>query len=171
MTDYSAQDWERLGRAVKRSRMNSPELSSTKIWAARIGRSSRTLLGLERGEPVGDATLFRIENELNWPEGYSWKILDGSAIREEAPSMAWIDEPEHIDLEQVSTAELLGEVARRVGILERGDLNEIDDSTVTWLQSRARARARAPHQDDVPQAAMEARPGDTPPGQSEEPDA
>lgn len=76
---YSSDDWKRLGRAIKRERVLHPAYRDMKKWADVIGRSTRALQGLERGETAGDETLFRIEQTLGWPVDAAWRILDGSA--------------------------------------------------------------------------------------------
>lgn len=68
--------WQRLGRAVKEARKEAG-YADMKAWALKVERTSRTLLGLERGEPTGDATLERIEAELDWPKGRVQAILSG----------------------------------------------------------------------------------------------
>lgn len=74
MPNYEHDDWLRLGRAVYSAR-NSAGLRDTKVWASKVGRSTRMLLGLERGEPVGRGTLDAIEKALGWPLGRSHEVL------------------------------------------------------------------------------------------------
>jgi hypothetical protein len=45
-------------------------------WVDAVGRSSRLLLGLERGEQVGAPTLRTIEELLGWRPGYANVILE-----------------------------------------------------------------------------------------------
>jgi hypothetical protein len=70
------EDWQALGRAVYRGRVKAG-FRDTALWAARIGRSTRVLLGLERGEPTGRRTLLMIEEALDWPAGWCDLILAG----------------------------------------------------------------------------------------------
>jgi hypothetical protein len=63
---YAAPGWARAGQTVRRARERHG-YSDTKEWADAVGRSSRQLLGFERGEPVGDQTIGRIESVLDWP--------------------------------------------------------------------------------------------------------
>jgi len=108
-------------------------------WSAYVGRSSRLLLGLERGEPTGDVTLAAIEEALGWPFLTTELIL-----KQETPDTwkgegfeDWLeslvsDEGRGIDrlrvavddakmrrqrheLEHVSDNVLLAELARRMG--------------------------------------------------------
>lgn len=76
---YSTAAWRHLGRRVKDARKGKG-LRETTDWAVAVGRSGRTLLGLERGEPVGDETLELIEQALGWVAGEAHRILmDASA--------------------------------------------------------------------------------------------
>lgn len=52
----------------------------TALWAKAVERSSRVLLGLERGEPTGRKTLSKIETVLGWPVGWSHRILAGEVV-------------------------------------------------------------------------------------------
>lgn len=73
--------WRRLGETVKRRRMEQG-IRSMADWSALVGRSSRVLLGLERGEPVGPDTLSAVEVVLGWDAGRASVILHDAA---EAP--------------------------------------------------------------------------------------
>lgn len=66
MQDYDSHGWQRLGRLVRAARVKAG-YGESREWSARVGRSTRMLLGLERGEPVGDATLARVAESLGWP--------------------------------------------------------------------------------------------------------
>jgi hypothetical protein len=76
MADYDRRAWTQLGRAVWSARRRAGHVK-TQDWADRVGRSSRMLLGLERGEPVGRETLALIEGALGWADGRCYEILDG----------------------------------------------------------------------------------------------
>jgi hypothetical protein len=71
-------NWETLGRAVLSAR-DRAGYSDTRRWSELVGRSSRMLLGLERGEQVGPKTLARVEGALGWPVGWTHRILAGEA--------------------------------------------------------------------------------------------
>jgi hypothetical protein len=49
------EDWKALGRAVYSARVKAG-YRDTARWAATLGRSTRVVLGLERGEPTGRRT-------------------------------------------------------------------------------------------------------------------
>lgn len=78
MADYSFEDWQRLGEAVRKARRLAGR-RNTNEWAAHVGRSSRVLLGLERGEPQGDDTLELVERALGWVSGSADRVLSGQA--------------------------------------------------------------------------------------------
>lgn len=63
MRKYPAENWIRLGHRVHDLRIQVGHVD-TKLWAEEVGRSSRQLLGLERGEPVGPKTLERVAKAL-----------------------------------------------------------------------------------------------------------
>ena len=67
-------DWKRLGTAVQAARIRAgwEDMSD---WVDAVGRTSRVLLGLERGETTGAVTLRRIEELLHWRPGYADVIL------------------------------------------------------------------------------------------------
>lgn len=68
-----------------------------------VGRSTRAVLGLERGEPVGEDTLEQVDRSLGKHVGWSIEFLSGST-REPAVSSA----PERVVTEEdVSDDELL----------------------------------------------------------------
>lgn len=79
MANYPRQAWERLGRTVYRARRSIPSYQHTEDWAGAVGRSSRVLLGLERGEKVGKDTLMRIEELLGWDVDETFRILEGKS--------------------------------------------------------------------------------------------
>lgn len=71
-----AEDWKRLGELVREARMQAGH-RSTERWAHLVGRSTRVVQGLERGERQGNGTLQRIEAALDWPAGTAHRILAG----------------------------------------------------------------------------------------------
>lgn len=94
-------------------------LANMANWSDAIGRSSRVLLGLERGEPTGAKTLRRIEEVLHWPPGYADRILEDQSA-DPAPDMPpelterfepFMPEPRPLDA--YTTAELLQEIEDR----------------------------------------------------------
>lgn len=85
--DYSGDDWRRLGRAVHAARLRLGK-ADTNDWALTVGRSTRVVLGLERGEPVGRSTLTRVENALGWAPGRAWGILGEATVTESNPQPA-----------------------------------------------------------------------------------
>lgn len=89
MPTYPTAAWERLGREIKTARRRGG-MSDSALWAQKIGRSTRTLLGLERGEPTGDDTLLRIEEALGWPTGRCIDLLE-SAADASTPAAAGLD--------------------------------------------------------------------------------
>jgi hypothetical protein len=76
---YEASGWELLGRTVRYMRQRAG-YRTTKSWADVLGRSTRTVLGLERGEPVGEDTLERIAAVLSWPPDVMYALLSAYKI-------------------------------------------------------------------------------------------
>lgn len=74
MPKYGHSAWYFLGTQIKTARKQQG-MRDTKLWADKVGRSTRVLLGLERGEPVGDDTLELVELALGWPAGRCEVIL------------------------------------------------------------------------------------------------
>lgn len=71
----TADDWARLGRIVRKER-KAQGFRDTKKWADAVGRSSRVLLGLERGEPTGYETLELVSEALNKDSEWCQFVLD-----------------------------------------------------------------------------------------------
>ena len=80
MQDYGYSAWLYLGSQIKTARKQAG-LRNSKMWADRVGRSTRVLLGLERGERVGDDTLELVETALGWTLGRCEEILAGQPHR------------------------------------------------------------------------------------------
>lgn len=76
MRKYPAENWKRLGRWVYDNRVRGG-YTDTKEWAEAVGRSTRQLLGLERGEPVGAGTINRVADALTLPASMLFAILAG----------------------------------------------------------------------------------------------
>lgn len=87
MRPHNSTDWAHLGQAVHEARTEAG-LSKTREWAARVGKSERTLLELERGGKVGANTLQAIEDALGWPRAGAYRVLNGLGWRELAGPVA-----------------------------------------------------------------------------------
>lgn len=96
------EDWTRLGRAVHAARTEAG-YGDTREWANAVGRTTRMLLGLERGEQVGGGTLDLVERTLGWPPQHAYRILDD-------PN--YLD---HAGLQSIDDQSLAAEVLRRLG--------------------------------------------------------
>lgn len=135
---HTRDDWRRLGRAVQaaRTRRKGDGLDDMQEWASEIGRTTRVLLGLERGERTGAVTLRLIEDALNWPPGWCDVILDDPTadLAPEMPKPAPMDlapfEPDARELDSYTTAELLAEVEDRFAHLAL-ELHSLGRPTVT----------------------------------------
>lgn len=75
MADYTKEDRERLGRAIRKARKRFTEYRDTQDWADALDRSDRVVLAMERGEKVGDDTISRAEAALGWPEDHAFRML------------------------------------------------------------------------------------------------
>jgi hypothetical protein len=72
-----ARTWEDLGRAVRSARL-ALGFSNSRVWAMKVGRTDRVLLGLERGEAVGPNTLALVENALGKAPGWAHRFMAGA---------------------------------------------------------------------------------------------
>lgn len=97
METYDREAWQRLGKLVRRQRKRVG-FENSNDWAAAVGRSSRVLLGLERGEKTGEDTLGRVEQLLGWAEDSCQRVLDGGE-----PTLASEDRPAGPSLSVVPT--------------------------------------------------------------------
>lgn len=115
---HTRNDWRRLGTAVQAARLRHDGWDDTNEWASVIGRSSRVLLGLERGEQTGARTLRRVEEVLSWPPGWCDRILDDSSV-DRAPDvprpleMPLRHDPPPRPLDTYTAAQLLCELEDR----------------------------------------------------------
>lgn len=75
MPDYTADAWRQFGKVVRTERKKAG-FRDTTAWAAEVGRSTRMLLGLERGEPVGDETIERVAEALGWELSWAYQLLE-----------------------------------------------------------------------------------------------
>lgn len=114
-------DWKRLGTAVQSARIRAGWEDMTD-WVDAVGRSSRVLLGLERGETTGAVTLRRIEELLHWRPGYADVLLaDPNAdlapevTREVERGVTPPSGPRELD--EYTTEELLDEISLRYSSL------------------------------------------------------
>lgn len=83
----STADWRRLGQEIAQARLAAGH-RDTAAWADKVGRSTRVLLGLERGERQGRKTLEAVELALEWPAGKAHRILFGSSDDDETEEPA-----------------------------------------------------------------------------------
>ncbi|WP_292605903.1 hypothetical protein [Nocardioides sp. REDSEA-S30_B4] len=152
MKTYSPEHWRALGSWVAGARVQAG-YSDTKKWAATVGRSTRQVLGLERGEAVGPKTIEAVAQALGVA---AWALYDtletGEAaatwselrLRAEAEHQAAVDRqalasPEESSYwtspsgdeadEPVTWAHMedrLGELETRIARLERSMLRVMD---------------------------------------------
>ena len=123
MRKYPEENWKALGRWLHDARMEYLEYREMRRFADVVGRSTRQLQGLERGEPVGVKTLEAVSAALGIA---SWYVLGrladpalesgGLLTREQVGALraehaAESTEP---DLTTVSNAALLNELRRRI---------------------------------------------------------
>ncbi len=76
MRKYPEENWKRLGEWVGDQRRQAGYTATT-TWAAKVGRSSRVVLGLERGEPAGDKTIRAVATALGLDTRPFYRILAG----------------------------------------------------------------------------------------------
>lgn len=87
MRTYPAENWKLLGQAVHDLRLGAG-FASMKDWAEAVGRSTRQLQGLERGEKVGEGTLIEVARVLGLELGALVDVLaSGVEVR---PGSEWI---------------------------------------------------------------------------------
>lgn len=127
MANYERAAWGRLGQAVHEARTEAG-LGLTADWVEEVNRSSRVLLGLERGERVGTSTLHLIEDALGWPRGGCFRILTGG--------VEWRDLAVTSQSQEVREADALGELAAVIADLRR----ELDETRARVLRLEGRAK-------------------------------
>lgn len=128
MKSYPVEHWKALGEWVSVARHQS-DYSDMKKWAAAVGRSTRMLQGLERGETVGAKTIEAIAEVLGVANWSLFSILDrGTAeevewsptnVREararyESETGLEADDGETTSLTYISDEDLLAELERRL---------------------------------------------------------
>ena len=85
MKTYPAEHWTALGQWVATARLQAGH-SDTQAWASRVGRSTRIVLGLERGESVGAKTLEAVALALGINQRVLYTILESGY-----PTDPWAD--------------------------------------------------------------------------------
>ena len=100
MAYYDIESRKTLGRVIGRSR-RAAGYADTDKWASEVGRSTRTVLGIERGDSAGPKTYARIEELLGWYTGACYEFLDGvdpeQAISSKAVGGDTQDEPQYVE--------------------------------------------------------------------------
>lgn len=109
--EYDFDARQRLGRLVRQTR-RARGLGKTAEWAAKVGRSDRVLLGLERGEAVGADTYAAVADALGVRVDFVYGALDGVDVR--LADYESIKSPTPPALTSVSDDELAAEVLRRM---------------------------------------------------------
>lgn len=74
MRKYPEENWRHLGRWIHDARIQGGTVDMNE-WAERVGRSTRQLRGLERGESVGPKTIEAVANALGIEPWYLFAIL------------------------------------------------------------------------------------------------
>lgn len=115
---------KRLGAEVRQARRRAG-YAKTLEWVAKVGRSDRILLGLERGETVGADTYAAVAEALEWPLDRIYAILADEPLEPAGSGST--------ELTTVSNEELAAEVLRR--------LRGVSDAADQGATSRAAARA------------------------------
>jgi len=78
MTKYPIEHWRTLGRYVQRQRLRiEPDMHE---WAGKVGRSTRHLEGLERGEQVGSKTIILVADGLGVDPDFMFAILESGVV-------------------------------------------------------------------------------------------
>lgn len=75
MRNFSAENWKVLGRWVQTCRLARGH-SDMDTWAQMVGRSTRQLQGLERGERVGPKTLENVAKALGVEVATIYEVLE-----------------------------------------------------------------------------------------------
>lgn len=129
MRKYPDIKWQRLGRWVHDTRLQAG-LSDMDEWARVVGRSTRQLRGLERGEPVGPKTIELVAEALGVEAWYLFGVLaedevpsgvNLSSVQVARMRRRYEDEtglgvqPPAVGIRQYDDRDLLDELARRLG--------------------------------------------------------
>lgn len=186
MKKYPAENWKALGRWIYEARMQGPDDRDMDEWAKRVGRSTRQLRGLERGEPVGAKTLELVADALGIEQWY----LFGRLADPDAPNGVFL-RPSDIEQMKESHAadagrapisaltdqQLIDELSRRLALIskrkEGGDDGTQASTQKTELdrarelkEQRDREEVSAPDETLSPAADRFDPEGDEPPGGS-----
>lgn len=112
MRKYPADHWLALGQWVHDAR-HQAGITDTRQWEQAVGRSSRMLLGLERGETVGAGTLKGIAEALDVPLARLYRILESGS----APLHTWSDAEDAAEPIHVHAAQVFRRASGRFGVL------------------------------------------------------
>lgn len=99
-----------MGRYVKRRRL--PIEADMGEWAAKVGRSTRVLLGLERGESQGLNTVALVASALGVDAEVLFDILSSGSVGTDQQGAGYVAAPGVSAEQGVSNAELLAEIRR-----------------------------------------------------------
>ena len=87
---------KRLGLLVRQAR-RSAGYANTQTWAAKVGRSDRQLLGLERVEKVGTDTYAAVAEALGWPVDRIPEILAGRGPSSASTALADVSDDDLVE--------------------------------------------------------------------------
>lgn len=134
MRKYPAENWKRLGEWLHDARMESPEYRDVEKFSKAIGRSSRQVRGLERGEQVGVGTLEAYAQGLGISSWYVFARLADP----ETPGGAHLDPRQVRALKEAYTAETGRSTESVYPLLA----NITDDELLDEVRRRMTRRAR-----------------------------
>jgi transcriptional regulator with XRE-family HTH domain len=156
---YPEENWKALGEWVADARAQSG-LSDTKAWATAVGRSSRMLLGLERGEPVGPKTIEAVGQALGVEPWALFGILSDPSATSTGPGLspsrvrdlksAYERETglpvaaASVGLQDYTNVELLREVGRRMDV-RAAELSEASDRHLSAVARTGEPEPEDPH--------------------------
>lgn len=106
---YPAENWKKLGKWVGVARRGAGfgELAD---WVAAVGRTDRVLLGLERGETVGDGTLRGIAHALGADLATLYSILSTGSVGPPGQDAGYVASPGERVASGVTDDEVLREI-------------------------------------------------------------
>ncbi len=79
MKNVGVDQWRAFGRLVHAERMKQG-YGDVVVWADRVGRSTRVIYGLERGEPIGAKTLLAVGEALGWSVEATYDALESGKL-------------------------------------------------------------------------------------------
>lgn len=150
MKKYPAENWKALGRWIYEARMQGPDDRDMDEWSKKVGRSTRALRGLERGEPVGPKTLELVADALGLEQWYLFGRLadpqapSGVALRpRDVDRMKRVQAEDSVSpvLADISDHELVNELSRRLA-RATAEKEGGDDGTQASTQKNELDRAR-----------------------------